>query len=103
MKANAVAATKVADVPIDIALINEYTGTHNIPQGSQVATIKIPGKDGILYLQAGEYPAMKLTHIKRYSFEESAFDIKAAFLRKEGKVNGIKLNPGGNEQIGIKQ
>lgn len=97
-------ATKVADAPIDIALINEYTGTYKMPQGSPFATIKISGQDGILYLQAGEYPAMKMAFRKPDSFEGSSFDIQASFIRQDGKVTGIKVSVvGGDEQTGVKQ
>jgi hypothetical protein len=70
-------ATKATDVPIDIALINEYSSTYKMPEGNQIATLKISGKDGILYLQAAEYPEMKM------SFKKPSLSREAVLIYKQ--------------------
>ncbi len=92
-----------ADLPVDAALINEYTGTYKMTPGRLAATIKMYGKNGALYFKAGDYPEMKLLSRNVDTFEGSIFSMEFKFVRKDSKVTGVKLIMGSDEELGVKE
>lgn len=87
----------------DSLTLKMYAGSYKMPASSQVSVIKMISRDGDLYMQAGDYPEMKLTFKKGDEFEEISNNIQIVFVRKDGVVTEMKVTYQGDETTGTKE